>query len=78
MLRPREVTGGEPDMFIAGNDAEAKAEVTRFLEGVGWGVVDLGDITMSRYLEPLALIWITHGFNSGWTKRDHAFKLLNR
>lgn len=78
MLKPREFTGGEPDMFIAGNDPEAKGEVTRLLESVGWGVVDLGDITMSRLIEPLALIWITHGFNSGWTKRNHAFKLLNR
>lgn len=78
MLQPREFTGGEPDMFIAGNDAGAKGEVTRLLESVGWGVVDLGDITMSRYIEPLALVWITYGFNSGWTKRTHAFKLLNR
>jgi predicted dinucleotide-binding enzyme len=78
MLNPRTFIGGEPDMFIAGNDAGAKLDVTRLLEGVGWGVVDLGDITMSRLLEPLALIWITHGFNSGWTKRTHAFKLLNR
>lgn len=78
MLKPREFTGGEPDMFIAGNDPEAKGEVARLLESVGWGVVDLGDITMSRLIEPLALIWITHGFNSGWTKRNHAFKLLNR
>ncbi|BDP41318.1 hypothetical protein DAETH_12870 [Deinococcus aetherius] len=36
------------------------------------------DSIMSRSIEPLALIWITHGFNSGWTKRSHAFKLLNR
>ncbi|WP_019585808.1 NADPH-dependent F420 reductase [Deinococcus apachensis] len=78
MLKPREFTGGEPDMFIAGNDAEAKGEVTRLLESVGWGVVNLGDITMSRSIEPLAMIWIVHGFNSGWTKRNHAFKLLNR
>ncbi|GBF04962.1 NADP oxidoreductase coenzyme F420-dependent [Deinococcus aerius] len=78
MLKPREFTGGEPDMFIAGNDAAAKGEVTQLLESVGWGVVDLGDITMSRLIEPLALIWITHGFNLGWTKRNHAFKLLNR
>lgn len=78
MLSPRAFVGGEPDMLIAGNDAAAKLDVTRLLEGVGWGVVDLGDITQSRLLEPLALIWITHGFNSGWTKRTHAFKLLNR
>jgi 8-hydroxy-5-deazaflavin:NADPH oxidoreductase len=77
MLQPSHV-GGNPDMFIAGNDAAAKQQVTTLLEGVGWGVVDLGDISKSRLLEPLALIWITHGFNSGWKVTNHAFKLINK
>jgi 8-hydroxy-5-deazaflavin:NADPH oxidoreductase len=78
MINPRSYTGGEPDMFIAGNDASAKQTVKTWLEGFGWGIVDLGDITKSRLLEPLALIWITVGFNSGWTKANHAFKMLNK
>jgi 8-hydroxy-5-deazaflavin:NADPH oxidoreductase len=78
MLNPKSFIGGEPDMFIAGNDAGAKASVQQFLEGVGWGVVDLGDITKSRLIEPLAMIWITVGFNSGWTKVNHGFKMLNK
>jgi 8-hydroxy-5-deazaflavin:NADPH oxidoreductase len=77
MLQPANI-GGSPDMFIAGNDTDAKLEVTKLLEGVGWGVVDLGDITKSRLLEPLALIWITHGFQSGWKITNHAFKLINK
>lgn len=78
MLNPGSFIGGEPDMFIAGNDANAKASVQKFLEAVGWGVVDLGDITKSRLIEPLAMIWITVGFNSGWTKVNHGFKMLNK
>jgi 8-hydroxy-5-deazaflavin:NADPH oxidoreductase len=78
MINPKSYTGGEPDMFIAGNDASAKQTVKTWLEGFGWGIVDLGDITKSRLLEPLALIWITVGFNSGWTKANHAFKMLNK
>ena len=78
MINPKSFIGGEPDMFIAGNDADAKQTVQKFLEGVGWGVVDLGDITKSRLIEPLAMIWITVGFNSGWTKVNHAFKMLNK
>ncbi len=78
MLNPKGYVGNEPDMFIAGNDANAKKTVSSFLEGVGWGIVDLGDITQSRLLEPLALIWITIGFQSGWTKVNHGFKLLNK
>jgi 8-hydroxy-5-deazaflavin:NADPH oxidoreductase len=77
MLQPSNI-GGSPDMFIAGNDTDAKLEVTKLLEGVGWGVVDLGDITKSRLLEPLALIWISHGFQSGWKITNHAFKLINK
>ena len=78
MLNPTTFIGGEPDMFIAGNDAAAKATVSSFLQGFGWGIVDLGDIGKSRLIEPLAMIWITVGFNSGWTKMNHGFKLLNK
>lgn len=78
MLNPTSHIGSEPDMFIAGNHASAKKTVTDLLEGVGWGVVDLGDITTSRSIEPLAMIWITHGFNSGWKKINHGFKLIHK
>ena len=78
MVHPKEFIGHDPDMFIAGNDASAKKAVQDLLEGFGWGVVDLGDITMSRYIEPLAMIWITHGFNSGWKTVHHGFKMINK
>jgi hypothetical protein len=78
MLNPSTFIGGEPDMFIAGNDAGAKDTVKQWLEGFGWGIVDLGDITQSRLIEPLAMIWIQHGFNSGWKNVKHGFKLLNK
>ncbi len=78
MMNPQSYIGGSPDMFIAGNDADAKQAIAAWLEGVGWGIVDLGDIAQSRLLEPLAMIWITHGFNSGWKITKHAFKLLNK
>jgi 8-hydroxy-5-deazaflavin:NADPH oxidoreductase len=78
MLNPTTYIGHEPDLFIAGNSADAKKTVSKFLEGVGWGIVDLGDITQSRLIEPLAMIWIQYGFNSGWTISNHGFKLLNK
>ena len=78
MMNPREYVGGSPDMLIAGNDAAAKQTIASWLEEIGWGIVDLGDITQSRLLEPLAMIWIQHGFNSGWKITNHAFKLLNK
>jgi 8-hydroxy-5-deazaflavin:NADPH oxidoreductase len=78
MMNPTTFIGGEPDMFIAGNDSSAKETVSSFLRNVGWGIVDLGDITQSRLIEPLAMIWIQHGVNSGWKTVNHGFKLLNK
>ena len=48
------------DVFISGNDAEAKATVTALLkDGFGWkSVIDLGDITTARGTEMLLPIWI--------------------
>jgi len=66
-----------PDMFIAGNDEGAKRDVARVLEGFGWRKpVDMGDITASRLLEALAMLWISYGVrNNHWT---HGFSLLGR
>ena len=67
---------GPPDMFICGNDAEAKATVTRLLTEFGWPVIDIGGIEGSRLLEPLAMLWITYGARTGgW---NHAFRLLRK
>ena len=76
MYKPQ-LPGGPPDMFIAGNDADAKRKVTEeILKPFGWNVSDLGGIEMARYLEALAMIWIVYGFsNNYWT---HAFKLLKQ
>jgi predicted dinucleotide-binding enzyme len=68
--------GGPPDMIIAGNDAGAKQAVTDILKDFGWGVVDLGGIESSRYLEPLAMVWILHYFQT--KNGNHAFKLLHK
>jgi hypothetical protein len=69
---------GQPDMFICGNDTGAKATADRLVRELGWPpTIDLGDITKSRYLEPMALVWIIHLFNNGFNG-NHAFKLLRK
>ena len=69
---------GRPDMFICGNDAAAKQTAGRLIEELGWPpVIDLGEIENSRYLEPLAMVWIVHFFNNGFDG-NHAFKLLRK
>jgi 8-hydroxy-5-deazaflavin:NADPH oxidoreductase len=77
MLDPKGTIGGEPEMPIAGNNPEAKQTVSRLLQGLGWTVVDLGDITMSRLIEPLTLIGILDNFKTGWTKDNQGWKFLN-
>jgi predicted dinucleotide-binding enzyme len=71
-----QLPGGPPDMFICGNDAEAKKSVTELCRDWGWGVIDIGPISGSRYLEAMCLTWVLHGILSGsWT---HAFKMLHK
>lgn len=76
MFRP-EFPGGPPDMFIAGDDEQAKTTVTAIVKEFGWGVVhDLGGIEASRWLEAMCLIWVVSAARSGnW---NQAFKLLRR
>jgi 8-hydroxy-5-deazaflavin:NADPH oxidoreductase len=77
MLDPKGTIGGEPEMPIAGNSPEAKQTVSRLLQSLGWTVVDLGDITQSRLIEPLTLIGILDNFKTGWTKDNQGWKFLN-
>lgn len=77
MVEP-DFADGKPDMFICGNDADAKEIAIGIIESLGWPEpIDLGGIEMSRYLEPMAMVWITHFFNNGFNA-DHAFKLLRK
>ncbi len=70
-----QLAGGPPDMFICGNDAEAKKLVSQICREFGWGVIDIGGIESSRYLEPMCMSWVLHGILSGsW---NHAFKMLH-
>lgn len=67
---------GTADMFIAGNDSDAKKVVTAIATKWGWPVTDIGDIYQSYLLESMAMLWIRYAFlNNHWT---HAFKLLKK
>jgi predicted dinucleotide-binding enzyme len=52
---------GDHNVFVSGNDAGAKAEVKKLLNGFGWAdknIIDLGDISTARGTEQLLPIWI--------------------
>lgn len=67
----------KPDMFICGNDEAAKKTVTTLCTELGWpGTVDIGGIIGARYLEPMAMVWISYFFKTG--NGNHALALLKK
>lgn len=62
MVEPQRVASGDHNIFICGNDNEAREKVSIFLhENFNWkkeNIIDLGDITNSRGTEQLLPLWI--------------------
>jgi predicted dinucleotide-binding enzyme len=55
------IVPGSHTMFLAGDDASAKADVRALLESFGWpadDLVDLGDITAARGMEMYLPLWL--------------------
>jgi NADPH-dependent F420 reductase len=65
------------DMPICGDDEDAKAVVRGLAEEIGFSVIDAGELTSARLLEPLAMLWIHLAYNLDQSV-DIAFKLLRR
>lgn len=60
MVDPMRVAGGDHELFMSGNDPDAKARVSELLKHwFGWrSVIDLGDITTARGAEMILPIWV--------------------
>ncbi|WP_201004780.1 NADPH-dependent F420 reductase [Paenibacillus glycanilyticus] len=58
MINPLNLAEGQHDMFIGGNDTEAKNKVSEYLrQWFGWkNIIDLGDISSARATEGLLLL----------------------
>jgi predicted dinucleotide-binding enzyme len=68
--------GIRPTMFICGNHAPSKEEVTAILEQFGWEAEDMGGAQSARAIEPLCMLWCIPGMlRNQWS---HAFKLLKK
>lgn len=68
---------GNPVMFIAGNDKNAKEQVAEIAKRWGWkDVIDNGNISEAFWLEAFSMMWINYAFkNNSWT---HAFQFLRK
>ena len=50
---------GEHDIFVSGNDADAKRQVSDLLRSFGWRtIIDLGDVTSARGAEMILPLWL--------------------
>jgi hypothetical protein len=54
-----------PAMFMAGDDAAAKAAVASLLTDLGFEALDAGELEMARILEPHAMVWINQALLRG-------------
>ncbi len=69
--------GGNPVMFVAGDDATAKHRAMELAADIGFSPVDGGALVAARDLEHLATLWIRLAYGLGHGP-DIAFSLLSR
>jgi predicted dinucleotide-binding enzyme len=59
MVNPGDLGGGDSTIFVAGNDADARATVAGVAADLGWtDVMDLGDLTAARGMEMWVSLWL--------------------
>lgn len=67
--------GVKASMFYCGDDAGAKLVVAELGTQLGFDMIDAGPLSQSRWLEALALLWVTMAVKYGGSQRS-AFRLL--
>jgi predicted dinucleotide-binding enzyme len=68
--------GGQPALFLCGDEAEARQTVAGLAADLGFEPVDCGPLRMARSLEPMAVLWVSLA-RSG-LGRQFAWALLRR
>lgn len=74
-LQAGQVSGQPLDVFIAGDDAAARAAVAKVVRTGGMRPIDVGDLSRARALEWLGLLHITMQFSRG-TNFASAIKII--
>ncbi len=65
------------NLYLAGDDAEAKRALGELARRMGFDPVDTGPLRNARHLESLAILWI-HLATVGGRGRDFVFELIAR
>lgn len=76
MARP-EFAEGKAVMFYCGDSGAAKKIVHQLVSDLGFDARDAGPLTQARYLEPLAMLWISLALKQGYGP-EFGFKLISR
>ena len=68
MVNPGLVNNGDHNVFLSGNDADAKKQVAKILKSFGWAeknITDLGDISTARGPEMILPLWLSIYMSTG-------------
>lgn len=65
-----EIGGERPSVFVCGDDAQARATVSRLVSDIGAEVLDTkGGLTLSRYIEPANMLLVALAYGNGFGPR---------
>jgi len=65
------------DLFLCGDDADAKRTVAQLAQELGFELVDAGPLRAARYLEYLAMLWVHLAYKQNWGP-NFIFKTVRR
>lgn len=72
VVNPKAIGGGDHTMFLAGDHADAKQQVTDLLTSYGWSdILDLGPLVCARGMEMYAHMHSAIGFGLGQQQGGH-------
>ncbi|HLH18350.1 MAG TPA: NAD(P)-binding domain-containing protein [Bryobacteraceae bacterium] len=63
------IGGRRPGVFVCGDDAEARAAVSRLVSEIGGEPVDAGPLQLARYTEPAAMLLVQLAYMRGFGAR---------
>jgi predicted dinucleotide-binding enzyme len=72
-----ELAAAAADLYLAGDDADARHSIGELARTLGYDPVDVGPLRNAAHLESLAILWI-HLATVGKRGREFAFKALAR